>query len=125
MTYRKRACGRLGIACRRWLGSNRLRAISRFCASKRAIALILLFSVLPGMSAYADEAQRTRWIIVLTITERTTGAQVEQGELDVNVRFDDLDHCRSFLAKVGPIPSSGNFAAVLACRKVETREAGI
>jgi hypothetical protein len=125
MTYRMRACGRLGIACRRWLGSNRLRTISRPCASKGSIALILLFGVLPGMFACADEAQATRWVIVLTITERATGAQVEQRELDINVNFDDLGDCQSFLAKMGPIHPSENFAAALACRKVETREAAI
>jgi hypothetical protein len=36
MTYRKRAYGRLGIACRRWLRSNRLRTISRPYASSSA-----------------------------------------------------------------------------------------
>jgi len=96
-------------------------------AEPQAIALVLLFGVLLSMCAHAAEAQVTgpRWFIVLTITERTTGAQVEERELDGNVTFDDLGECQSFVARVGPIPSSDNFAAVLTCHKVDRKRAVI
>ena len=115
MTYRKRAYGQFGIAWRRWLRSNRL----------RAIALVLLSGVLVSMYTHADEAQvtRPRWVIVLTLTDRITGTQVEQSELQVDLTFEDLGHCQSFVARVGPIPSTDNFAAVMTCREVERKEA--
>jgi hypothetical protein len=90
----------------------------------RAIALVLLLGVLVTMCTHANEAQvtRPRWVIVLTITDRITGTQVEQRELQVDLTFDDLGHCRSFVTRVGPIPSTDNFAAVLTCRVVERKE---
>jgi hypothetical protein len=125
MTYRKRAYGRLGIACRRWLRSNSTAPFgAKVPQMKRAIALVLLFGVLLSMCAHADEAQvtRPRWVIFLTITDRTTGEQVEQHELEVDLTFEDLSHCQSFVALVGPIPSRGDFAAVLTCREIERKE---
>ena len=91
---------------------------------KRSIALILLFGVLHSMWARAADAQvaRARWIIILTVTDLATGAQLEQRELDADLRFDGLDQCEAIVAKVGPVHRSDNFAAVLTCRKIEQHE---
>jgi hypothetical protein len=91
---------------------------------KPAIALIVLFGVLHGMWARADDAQvaRSRWIIIMTITDLTTGAQLEQRELDAELRFDDRDQCEQVVAEVGPVQRTENFSAVLTCRKSERNE---
>ena len=90
----------------------------------RAIALMLLFCLALTMYAHADPAQiaRPHWIIILTITNRNTGARIEQLELDANSEFDTLRHCKSIVAIVGTIPASDHFRAVLTCRKVERNE---
>jgi hypothetical protein len=108
MTYRKRTYGRFPITWRR-------------------MALVLLFSVLAGTAAHADEPQVTsqRWVIVLTITDRVTGTPVEQDPLQIDLTFDDLGDCQSFLDQVGPIPSTNYFAAVLTCREVEKKGTAI
>jgi hypothetical protein len=91
---------------------------------KRAIALILLFGVLCTIWARADDAQiaHSRWIIILTVTDLATGTQLEQRELDADLRFDDQGQCEAIVAKVGPLHRSDNFAAVLTCRKIERNE---
>jgi hypothetical protein len=90
----------------------------------RAIALLLLCGVLVGMCAHADGAKVTHpdWAIILTITDLATGAQLEQLELESELRFDDPVECKSIVAKVGRMPASDHFAAVLTCRKVRLLE---
>ena len=90
----------------------------------RAIALMLLFGLALKMYAHADPAQiaRARWVIILTITDRNTGARLERHELDSDSQFDNLRQCRSLVTNVGPIPASDHFRAVLTCRKVERNE---
>jgi hypothetical protein len=86
----------------------------------RAIALLLLCGVLVSVCAHAGTTKVTypRWVIILTVTDRTTGAQLEQLEVDSELRFDDPIECKSIVAKVGRIPTSDHFAAVLKRRKV-------
>jgi hypothetical protein len=88
---------------------------------RAAISLVLLFGLLVNVCAYSDNAKVTqsRWIIILTIIDRTTGTQLERIELDPRLEFDDPTQCESILARVGPIPSGENFSAVLTCRKTE------
>jgi hypothetical protein len=90
----------------------------------RAIALLLLCGVLVGMCAHADGAKVTHpdWGIILTVTDLATGAQLEQLELDSGLRFDDPVECKSVVAKVGRVPASDHYAAVLRCRKVRLME---
>jgi hypothetical protein len=46
----------------------------------------VLFGVTFGIWVHADEAQvmSPRWVVVLTITDRITGAELEQDELQMN-----------------------------------------
>src|SRR5258708_22724116 len=81
--------------------------------------LILLCGSLVSICALADGAKGThsRWVIILTLSDRTSGKLVEQGDLDAELEFDDAIKCESILARVGPIPVSGNLAVALTCRK--------
>jgi hypothetical protein len=77
--------------------------------------------LLVNVCAYSDNAKVTqsRWIIILTIIDRTTGIQLAPIELDPRLEFDDPTQCESILARVGPIPSGESLSAVLTCRKIE------
>jgi hypothetical protein len=79
------------------------------------------------MCAHAQDAKVThpRWAIILTVTDSTTGKQIEQKQLAPDLEFADANECKSVVAKVGPLPSSENFAAVLTCRKVGREEASL
>jgi hypothetical protein len=92
---------------------------------KWAIPLVLLCGLMVNMRAHADDAKVTQphWVIILTITDLTTGAQLVQHELDSQLEFDDPNRCKSMLALIGPIPTSGDLGAALACREVERKEA--
>jgi hypothetical protein len=92
---------------------------------KWAMPLLLLCGLMVNIRAHADDAKVTQphWIIILTITDLTTGAQLVQDELDSQLKFDDPIKCKSMVALIGPIPTSGDFGAALACRKVEQKEA--
>jgi hypothetical protein len=94
---------------------------------KMAIALVLVCGMLMSMCAHARDAsvRRPHWVIILTITDSTTGKRVEQKELDPNMEFDDANECKSMVARVGAIPGSGSFAAALTCRKVGRPEASL
>jgi hypothetical protein len=88
---------------------------------RAAISLVLLCGLLVNVCAYSDNAKVTqsRWIIILTIIDRTTGTQLAPIELDPRLEFDDPTQCESILARVGPIPSGESLSAVLTCRKIE------
>jgi hypothetical protein len=94
---------------------------------KIAIALVLLWGVLVTQCAHADNAQitRPRWVIVVTITDLSTGKQLEQRELGSELEFDDPKECKSIVAEVGPIPPGDHMAVALTCRKVATKEAAL
>ena len=87
------------------------------------IAVVLLPGLLVGQHTQAREAriERPHWVIILTLTDRFTGAQFEQQELDPNLQFDDRAQCQSIVAEVGAIPATDHFSAVLTCRKVTSR----
>jgi hypothetical protein len=86
----------------------------------RAMASLLLFWVLGSMCAHAEDAKvmHRDWAIMLTITDLATGARLERLELDSELRFDGPNECKSIVAKVGRMPASDHFAAILTCRKV-------
>ena len=90
----------------------------------KALALVLLLGVLLSVCSHAGAAEivHPRWVIVLTVTDLTTGTKLEQRELDPRLQFDDLGHCKSVVAKAGPIPSSDHFGAVITCLKVQRKE---
>jgi hypothetical protein len=92
---------------------------------KQTIPWVLLSGLLVSMCAQADDARGThpRWIIVLTVTDPTTGALLEQGELDPKLEYDDPIKCESILARVGPIPTRGDLSVALTCRKVDRKDA--
>jgi hypothetical protein len=87
---------------------------------KMATTFVLLCGLLFGRHTYATEAntQRPRWVIILTVSDRTTGARIEKRELDADLQFDNPAQCRSLVSKVGAVPPSDHFTAVLTCRKV-------
>ena len=92
---------------------------------KWTIPLVLLYGLLVSMCAHADDAKGThpRWVIVLTVTDLTTGALLEQRELNPGLEYNDPIKCKSIAATVGPIPTRGNFALALTCRKVDRKDA--
>jgi len=63
---------------------------------KWTIPLVLLCGLLVSMCAHADDVKGThpRWVIVLTITDPTTGELLEQGELDPELEYDDPIKCK-------------------------------
>ena len=87
------------------------------------MAVALLPGLLVGQHTQAREAriERPHWVIILTLTDRFTGAQFEQQELDPNLQFDDRVQCQSIVAEVGAIPATDHFSAVLTCRKVTSQ----
>jgi hypothetical protein len=87
---------------------------------KAAIALVLLWGWLAGLCAHADSTIITRpvWVIVLTITDKTTGERLEERELDTELRFKDRAQCELILTKAGPIPDSHFFATAMTCREL-------
>jgi hypothetical protein len=91
---------------------------------KIAIALVLLFGVLVGQCAPAEQSnsRHPHWVIIATMIDRTTGERLDQAKLGgPELEFDDPAQCQSIVRKVHPIPSA-NVAAVLTCRKVAAVE---
>ena len=87
---------------------------------KTAIVFVLLFGLLIGQCAHAEgpRVQRSHWVIIATIIDRTTGQQIKQGRLEgSDLEFEDKTSCQSILDKVAPIPSDF-FKVVLTCHKV-------
>jgi hypothetical protein len=89
-------------------------------APVRVNLFVLLCLLFVSMCARAADAKVTHphWIIILTITDLTTGVQLEQLKLDSRLRFDDPIECRSIVAEMGHIPTGDHFDAALTCRKV-------
>jgi hypothetical protein len=92
---------------------------------KWIIPLVLLCGSLVSMCAQADEPKGThpRWVIILTITDTTTGELLEQRELGPELEYGDPAECESMTARLGPLPTTGKLAAALTCRKVNRQNA--
>lgn len=88
---------------------------------KWTIPLILFCGSLVSNCALAGDAKgmHSRWVIVLTLSDTTSGKLVEQGDLDAELEFDAAIKCESILAKIRPNRVSGNLAVALTCRKVD------
>jgi hypothetical protein len=71
-----------------------------------------------GLHVHADDAKVTRpvWVIVVTLTNRTTGKRVREDELDPEMRFDNQAQCERLVAQTGAIPGTDDFLVVLTCR---------
>ena len=71
-----------------------------------------------SLHVHADDAKVTRpvWVIVVTLTNRTTGKRVREHELDPEMRFDDQVECERLVTQAGPIPGTDDFSVVLTCR---------
>ena len=83
-------------------------------------ALVLLIV----QRVHAEEAKpgRTRWVIILTIVDRTTGERVRQSKLGgTELEFDDLSACKSIMEQVHPTPTE-HASAVLSCQSVESTQ---
>jgi hypothetical protein len=87
---------------------------------KMAIVLALLCGLALGPYAHADGAKITRtvWIIVVTITDRSTGERIEERELDSDLRFGGRGQCESIVAKAGLLPDNHLLSTVLTCREI-------
>jgi hypothetical protein len=87
--------------------------------------LILLCGSLVSICALADDANGTysRWIIILTLTDTTSGKLVEQGDLDAEFEYNDPVKCQAMAARLGPIRAPTNLAAALTCRRVDRSDA--
>ena len=71
-----------------------------------------------SLHVHADDAKVTRpvWVIVVTLTNRTTGKRVREDELDPEMRFDNQAQCERLVAQAGSIPGTDDFSVVLTCR---------
>jgi hypothetical protein len=92
---------------------------------KWTIPLVLLCGSLVRICAQADDAKGThpRWVIILTITDTTTGELLEQRELGPGLEYGDPAQCESMTARIGAVRTTGNLAAALTCRKVIRKDA--
>lgn len=94
---------------------------------KIATGLVLLWGLLVMQCVYAANARITlpRWVIVVTVTDLSTGKQLGQSELGAEVEFDDPGECKAAVAAAPPIPPRNNVAAALTCRKVVPAQADL
>jgi hypothetical protein len=88
---------------------------------KCSILLVLLCGSLVSICALADDAKGThsRWGIVVTVTDTTTGELLEQHELDPELEYNDPVKCQAMAARLAPIHAPTNLAAALTCRRVD------
>ena len=87
---------------------------------KVAITLVLLWGLVVSLCAHAESTKITRpvWVIVLTITDKTTGERLEERQLDSELIFEDRAQCELILTKAGPVHDSHFFATVMTCREL-------
>jgi hypothetical protein len=88
------------------------------------LILTAAFVLLITQHVHAGEANpgRTRWVIVLTIIDRTTGEPLRQSKLGgTELEFDDLSTCKSIMDQVQPTPTE-HMSAVLSCQSVEAAQ---
>jgi hypothetical protein len=86
-----------------------------------ALVLTAALVLLIIQRVHAEEAKpgRARWVIILTIVDRTTGARLRQSKLGgTELEFDDLSACKSVMDQVHPTPTE-HMSAVLSCQSVE------
>jgi hypothetical protein len=92
-------------------------AVIRAATLVLTAALVLLIV----QRVHAEEAKpgRTRWVIILTTIDRTTGERLRQSKLGgTELEFDDLSTCKSIVDRVHPTPTE-HLSAVLSCQSVE------
>jgi hypothetical protein len=85
----------------------------------KVMCMLFLFGApAASLHVHADDAKVTRpvWVIVVTLTNRTTGKRVREDELGPEMRFDDQAQCEWLVAQAGPIPGTDDFSVVLTCR---------
>jgi hypothetical protein len=91
---------------------------------KIATVLLVLFGLLVGRPVHADEpnAQRSHWVIIATIIDRTTGQRLQRSKLGGSeLEFDDLAQCKSILDRIQAV-GTDRVSTVLTCRKVVRTE---
>ena len=87
---------------------------------KIPLILVLTFGLLAVQYTHADEAKlgHPRWVIILTIMDRTTGERVRQAKLGgAELEFNDLSECKKIVDKV-TAPETERTTSVLTCQKV-------
>ena len=88
-------------------------------AVKLVLAAALVLLIVQRVHAEEAKPERTRWVIILTIIDRTTGERVRQTKLGgTELEFDDLRACKSIMDQVHPTPTE-HASAVLSCQSVE------
>ena len=91
-------------------------------AAKLILAAALVSLIVQGLHAGEAKPERTRWVIVLTIVDRTTGEPIRQTKLGgTELEFDDLSSCKSIMDQVHPTPTE-HASALLSCQSVEPAE---
>ena len=82
-------------------------------------AWLLSFGLLLGQDVHAEQGvQRARWVIIATLTDRTTGAPIKEVELGPELEFADPVECKAVVDKVKPVQTD-QIATVLTCRRIE------
>jgi hypothetical protein len=87
---------------------------------RTTLPVALLCGLLVGQGAEAQEGtnQHSRWVIVATVVDRTTGKRLQQSRLEEpELQFDDPAACQSILRRVQPV-SDEHVTVVLTCREV-------
>jgi hypothetical protein len=84
--------------------------------------MLCAFSVSQYVRAEEPDISKPRWVIIVTVIDRTTGKAIVQTALaGPEFEFDSAAECNFILQKVHPAPDE-QIALILKCSKVGPRE---
>jgi hypothetical protein len=87
---------------------------------KSMIGLVFGWGMLVSLWAHADGAAISRpfWVIVVMVTDKTTGERKQWEEIVTDLRFNDRAECELIATKAGSIRDGHDLATVLTCRQI-------
>jgi hypothetical protein len=87
---------------------------------KSMIGLVFGWGLLVSLWAHADGAEISRpfWVIVVTVTDKTTGERTKWEEIVSDLRFNDRAQCELIVTQAGSICDGHDLATVLTCRQI-------
>jgi hypothetical protein len=87
---------------------------------KSMIGLVFGWGLLVSLWAHADGAEISRpfWVIVVTVTDKTTGERTKWEEIFSDLRLNDRAQCESIITKAGSMRDGHDLATVLTCRQI-------
>jgi hypothetical protein len=87
---------------------------------KSMIGLVFGWGLQVSLWAHADSAEISRpfWVIVVTVTDKTTGERTKWEEIVSDLRFNDRAQCELIVTQTGSIRDSHDFATFLTCRQI-------